>query len=115
MNENFILLKKIKDLNIYTEKNIFSSFPKKDLALKIRLETYLYLMVENTIRANINKGNIRNKYQKELLTSIFLVDYYAGIMKDKFLITSRKFEIFLNKLLEIKKISIKWMQYETQK
>ena len=45
MNNNFILLNKIRDLNIYTEKYIFTSFPKKELALKIRLETNLYLLI----------------------------------------------------------------------
>lgn len=104
MNDSFILLNKIKDLNIYTEKYIFTSFPKKELALKIRLETYLYLLVENTIKANVNVGNIKNKYQKEIIISIYLADYYIDIMKEKDLITDKKFQIFVNKLLEIKKI-----------
>ena len=54
MNE-FLLLNKIKALNMYTEQYIFSSFPKKDLALKIILEENLYSLVEFTIKANVNK------------------------------------------------------------
>lgn len=111
MNE-FLLLNKIKQLNIYTEQYIFSSFPKKDLALKIRLEENLYLLVEYTIKANVNKGNIRGKYQTELLTSIYLLDYYIGIVYEKKIILKKRFEAFLNMLLEIKKIAIKWKENE---
>ena len=71
MNE-FLLLNKIKALNMYTEQYIFSSFPKKDLALKIRLEENLYSLLEFTIKANVNEGNIRSKYQTELLSCIYL-------------------------------------------
>jgi len=114
MNE-FLLLNKIKQLNIYTEQYIFSSFPKKDLALKIRLEENLYLLVEYTIKANVNKGNIRGKYQTELLSSIYLLDYYIGIVYEKKIILKKRFEAFLNMLLEIKKITIKWKENEEKK
>lgn len=111
MNE-FLLLNKIKALNMYTEQYIFSSFPKKDLALKIRLEENLYSLVEFTIKANVNKGNIRSKYQTELLSCIYLLDYYIGIVYDKKIIIKKRFEAFLSLLLEVKKITIKWKQNE---
>ena len=111
MNE-FILLNKIKQLNLYTEQYIFSSFPKKDLALKIRLEENLYYLVEYTIKANVNKGNIRGKYQTELITSIYLLDYYIGIVYEKKIIIKKRFEAFLSLLSEIKKIAIKWKENE---
>lgn len=111
MNE-FLLLNKIKALNMYTEQYIFSSFPKKDLALKIRLEQNLYSLVEFTIKANVNKGNIRSKYQTELLSCIYLLDYYIGIVYDKKIIIKKRFEAFLSLLLEVKKITIKWKQNE---
>ena len=111
MNE-FLLLNKIKALNMYTEQYIFSSFPKKDLALKIRLEENLYSLVEFTIKANVNKGNIRSKYQTELLSFIYLLDYYIGIVYDKKIIIKKRFEAFLSLLLEVKKITIKWKQNE---
>lgn len=97
---------------MYTEQYIFSSFPKKDLALKIRLEENLYSLVEYTIKANISKGNVRGKYQTELLTSIYLLDYYIGIIYEKKIIIKKRFESFLNMLLEIKKITMKWKENE---
>lgn len=46
---------------MYTEQYIFSSFLKKDIGLKIKLEENLYFLVELTIKANVNKGNIDKK------------------------------------------------------
>ena len=110
--KEFILLNKIKQLNMYTEQYIFSSFPKKDLALKIRLEENLYYLVEYTIKANINKGNVRGKYQTDLITSIYLLDYYIGIIYEKKIIIKKRFEAFLTLLLEIKKIALAWKENE---
>lgn len=110
--DEFILLNKIKQLNLYTEQYIFSSFPKKDLALKIRLEENLYYLVEYTIKANVNKGNIRGKYQTELIASIYLLDYYIGIIYEKNIIIKKRFEAFLSLLSEVRKIAVKWKENE---
>ena len=110
--KEFILLNKIRQLNMYTEQYIFSSFPKKDMALKIRLEENLYYLVEYTIKANINKGNIRGKYQTDLITAIYLLDYYIGITYEKKIIIKKRFEAFLTLLLEIKKIALAWKENE---
>ena len=80
--KEFKILDKIKWLLDYAESYMFSSFPKIHLALKIKLEENMYALIENCIRANLNKGNIRNKYQKEILTNISLIDYYAGSILD---------------------------------
>lgn len=114
MNNEFILMNKIKDLNLYTEKYIFASFPKKDLALKIRLEQNLYLLVELTIKANVNKGNIRSKYQTDLISTIYLVDYYIGMIYEKQLIKKKRFLSFVSLLTEIKRITLKWKENETK-
>ncbi len=112
MNGEFILLNKIKWLYLYNEKYIISSFPKSELAIKIRLETYIHSMVENVIKANINKGNIRKKYQTDLLADIYLTDYFIGIIYLKKIITKKRFEAFVSCLNEIKKISITWLENE---
>ena len=51
--------------------------------IKNVLENNLYNLLENCIRANINKGNIRSKYQNEMLVSINLLDFYIGEALDK--------------------------------
>lgn len=82
MNE-FKILDKVKWLVNYSETYIFVCFPKVHLALKIKLEENLYSLIENVIRANYNKGNIRSKYQNEILANISLVDYYIGFIYEK--------------------------------
>ena len=72
-------------------------------------------MVEYTIKANINKGNIRGKYQTDLLASLYLLDYYIGIVYEKKIILKKRFDSFLNMLLEIKKIAVKWKENEEKK
>ncbi len=114
MNE-LKILDKIKWLLEYTEEYIFPSFPKVHLALKIKLEENLYSLIENCIRANINKGNIRNKYQKELLTNIYLIDYYIGSILDKKIIKKKRFDSFVNCLNDIKKMTYGWLNYEEEK
>ncbi len=113
MND-FILMNKIKELNLYTENFVFASFPKKDLALKIRLEQHLYQLVELTIKANVNKGNIRSKYQTDLISTIYLVDYYIGMIYEKNIIKKKRFIAFVGLLTEIKRIAVKWRENETK-
>lgn len=112
MNGEFILLNKIKWLYLYCDKYIFSSFPKNDLAVKIRLETYLHSMIENVIKANVNKGNIRKKYQTDLLSDIYLVDYFIGIIYLKKIIVKKRFEAFITGLSEAKRMAYKWIENE---
>ena len=80
MNEEFKLLNKIKYIISYSDEYIFSSFPKKELTLKIYTEKCLYNLLEECIRANTNKGSIRCKHIKELLVNSTLVDYYIGLI-----------------------------------
>lgn len=115
MTESFILLNKIKSLDLYTQKYIFSSFPKSDIALKIKLENNIYSLVENCIKGNVNVGNIRKKHQIDCLSTLYIIDYYIGIVWEKKYINEKRFRSFLNKLIEIKKIFYKWYSSETKK
>lgn len=112
---NFVILDKEKYLLKYIEQYIFSSFPKSDLGIKIKLETNIYDMIENTVRANINVGNIRNKYQKEVLVNISLLDFYLGLIYDKQIIIKKRFLTSLRLLSEIERMVKAWMSNETSK
>ncbi len=110
--KEFKILDKVKWLLEYGENYMFSSFPKVHLALKIKLEENMYSLIENCIRANLNKGNIRSKYQKEMLTNISLIDYYAGTILDKGIIKKKRFTSFINCLNEIRKMTYGWINNE---
>lgn len=114
MNE-FIILNKIKWLISYTENYIYLYFNKDKYILKSKIEDNLYNLLENCIRANINTGNIRSKYQKEMLVNIILLDYYIGESKSKKIIKSKRFNSFVNCLSEIRKMTISWSNNEKNK
>ncbi len=58
MNE-LIVLNKCKLFITYVDTYVFSSFPKHKISLKIKFENEMYDLMENIVRANFNKGNIR--------------------------------------------------------
>lgn len=112
---NLVILDKEKYLMKYIEQYIFASFPKADLGLKIKIESNMYDLIENTIRANINIGNIRNKYQKEVLVNISLLDFYFGVIYDKQIIIKKRFLTVLRILAEIERMVKAWMGNEESK
>lgn len=114
MNE-FIILNKIKWLIGYTENYIYLYFNKDKYVLKSKIEDNLYNLLENCIRANINTGNIRNKYQKEMLVNIILLDYYIGESRSKKIIKSKRFKSFVNCLIELRKMCVSWSNNEKSK
>lgn len=111
MNE-FKILEKVKWLISYVDTYVYLSFPKIHLGLKIKLEDNLYSLIENIIRANLNKGNIRTKYQKEMLINISMIDYYAGEIYEKKIIKKKRFVSFINALNEIRMMSYGWINNE---
>ena len=91
MNE-LVIFNKIKWLISYSDKYVFNSFTKVHINLKIRYQDRLYSLLENCIRSNTNTGNIRIKYQKEMLIDISLIDYYIG----EIIFSYRTFFLFIN-------------------
>ncbi len=112
---NLVILDKEKYLLKYIEQFIFSSFPKTDLGLKFKIESNMYDMIENTIRSNINVGNIKNKYQKEILINIALLDFYFGVIFEKKIIIKKRFLTCIRMLSEIERMVKAWMNNEAKK
>lgn len=69
---------------------------------------------ENVIRANINEGSIRNKYQKEILVNIAMIDLYLDILLSLNIINKKRFMIVSNLLSEIKRISMGWINEKSK-
>lgn len=105
MNDKFILMNKEKALLIYMEKYILPTIPKNEISLKIKLNDETYKMIENTIRANVNKGNIRNKYINEVKVNIMMIDFLLGILYEKEIIIKKRFLSIIKKLTEVKNIT----------
>lgn len=61
------------------------------------------------MRANLNVGNIRNKYQKEALLNISLIAYYLGYLLERKIIKKKRFISSVNALNTIRKMLYGWI------
>lgn len=114
MNE-FKLLQRSKLLLKYLESNILINIPKVYNSYRVGIETNVINLNENIIRANINNGSIRNKYQKEILVNISMIDLYLDILLGVNVINKKKFMSIVRLLSEIRKMCIGWMENEKVK
>ena len=60
----------------YVESNILINIPKVHSSYRKGLEDNMIQLNYNIIKANINTGSIRSKYQKEILVNIAMIDLY---------------------------------------
>ena len=110
--KDFIIYNKVKWLIDYTDVYIINSYSKVHISIKIKLQDNLYNLLENCIRANVNKGNIRSKYQNEMLVNVMLLDFYIGEALEKKIIKKNRFNSFVNAINEIRKMTISWSNNE---
>lgn len=111
MND-FKLLNKSKLLLKYMESNILVNIPKVYSSYRRGIEDNVIGLNYNIIKANINTGNIRNKYQKEVLVNISMIDLYLDILLELNIINKKKFMTIIRMLNEIRKMTNGWIEYE---
>lgn len=111
MNE-FRLLFKTKYLLRYLEENILINIPKIHNCYRVGIEENVIDLNKNIIRANINEGNIRNKYQKEVLVNVAMIDLYLSILLELDIVNKKKFMTITRLLNEIKKMCTSWINNE---
>lgn len=112
MMNDFKILNKSKLLLKYIENDIICNIPKVHSSYRKGLEDNIISLNCNIIKANINTGNIRSKYQKEILVNISMIDLYLDLLLDMDIINRRKFIIVVRMLNEIRKMTNSWMNYE---
>lgn len=110
--EEFKLLNKSKNLLRYFNENILINIPKVYSNYRKGIEDNLVNINYYIIKANINNGNIRNKYQKEVLVCISMIDMYLNILLEVNVINKKKFMIVLRMLNEIRKMTVSWIDSE---
>ena len=92
----------------YIEINI-SNLPNNNIVLKNKIIESCYSILENVYRANIFQ-DVDNK--KEIIVKINMLNFYLEEALRKDLISSKKFESYVNHLLEIDKMTRSWFNYE---
>lgn len=104
MNNKFILINKERELLIYIEKYFFSSLPKSEKHIKDKLYEQLFLLIENTLSFNHNKGNIRKKYINSTKINISMIDFLINALYEKDIIKKRRLLSAIRILSEVKNI-----------
>ena len=110
--EDFKLLNKSKMLLKYLEEYVLVNIPKVHSSYRVGLENNIIELNCNIIRANINTGSIRNKYQKEVLVNIAMIDLYLDLILDINVINKKKFISSIRMLNEIRKMTNSWIVNE---
>lgn len=95
----------------YIERTIIN-IPNKHMVLKNKIIESCYSILENIYRANIFQ-DIEDK--KEIIVNINMLNFYLEEALRKELITYKKFESYVNHLLEIDKMTRSWFLYEKSK
>lgn len=111
MND-FKLLNKSKFFLKYVETYVINDIPKVHSSYRKGLEDNVIDLNSNIIRANINAGNIRNKYQKEVLVNISMIDLYLDLLLDINVIDKKRFMKIVRMLNEIRKMTNGWIENE---
>lgn len=101
--ERFIIKDKIANMIDEVHVSIIKNVPKTHSVYRDQLLIDLFELYRNTIRANQNMGNIRSKYQKEVLVNIASIDMEIGLIKKCGFIENKKFMSIIANLNEIKK------------
>ena len=98
----FKLFTKERELLCYLDIYVFGNFLKNDIALKNHLADKIYSIIDNTCLANNNSGNVRIKYQKNILADISAADFFLKECLEKYIIKRRKFNTIIKYLGEVR-------------
>ena len=89
----------------YVESNILINIPKMHSSYRKGIEDNMIQLNYNIIKANINTGSIRSKYQKEVLVNIGMIDLYLDLLLDINVINKKRFMVVIRMLNEIRKMT----------
>lgn len=105
MNSNFILLSKTQRTICYYNK-ILLNYPKNEHLLKHNIEKDMYELIECIFAYRINDSErIKQKYLKDFLVKLAMLDFYTNVSYDKKILGKRQFESLCNFIIEIRKIT----------
>lgn len=117
IHENLIIAKQARKTIRYIEKNAIN-FPTQYKVLRDRIIDSCYSMLELIYRTNIFqdiKDKKDKKDKKEIVIKIQMLNFYLEEALHKELIKNKKFESYVNHLIDIDKMVRSWFSYETSK
>lgn len=113
--ENFVIKDKVCKFIFTIHNNAVCNIPKSHVVFRDRLLNASFDLFDDVVFANLNTGNIRSKYQKNALLSVYKIDMLLGFIKDLGFIERKKFMSMIANLNEIKKMLNSWSNNEKTK
>lgn len=108
-NEKFKVIQFIRELIIMIDKQM-DNFPKKDIEIKNRIRSNSYDILEIVYEANIEQNLSRKKaLLNKVVAKIKIVDFLLNMSYDKEIITAKKYYKFGEKMDDITKYVIGWI------
>jgi len=112
MNSKFQLLNKCYYVTEYYSK-LLVNYPKSEIILRQNIEKTQYEMIECLFSYNINTSDrIKQKYLKDFLIKVAMLDYYTRISFFKKIISKRQNEVIGNRIIEFRKMTSGLIKYD---
>jgi len=104
MSSNFMLLNNTKKTIDYINKQLIN-YPKSERVLKDNIERNMYEIIELIFYYSINTlDRIKEKYLKDLIVKLSMLDFYIEASYNKKLINKKKMMSISMFIIEIRKI-----------
>ena len=105
MNENFKILNNSKKTINYINK-LLVNYPKKEVILKQNIERNNYEIIQLIYYYVVNKDSKRiyEKYLKDLIVKLSMLDYYMLNSYQNKIISTKKYNVISNYIIEIRKM-----------
>lgn len=111
--EKFKVIEFIRQLLIMIDKEL-ENFPKKEIELKNRIKTNSFDILELSYEANsIEDVKIKIRLLQKVLAKIKVIDFLLNLSLDKEMISSKKYLKLANKIDDITKYTIGWLNSMT--
>lgn len=108
-NEKFKIIQFIRELVIMIDEQM-DNFPKKDIEIKNRIRSNSYDILEIVYEANVEQDLSRKKaLLNKVVAKIKIVDFLLNMSYDKEIITAKKYYKFGEKMDDITKYVIGWI------
>ena len=107
--EKFKVIQFIRELLILIDKQM-DNYPNKDIELKNRIRTNSYDLLEIAYEANsIQEVEVKKKLLNKALAKIKVIDFLLNLSFDKQIINQKKYYKFGNKIDDVTKYIIGWI------
>ncbi len=107
--EKFKVIQFIRELLILIDKQM-DNYPNKDIELKNRIRTNSYDLLEIAYEANsIQEVEAKKKLLNKALAKIKVIDFLLNLSFDKQIINQKKYYKFGNKIDDVTKYIIGWI------